>query len=123
MPSWQPNWSDVRWNWAAAEEAAAELCRVADLIEQLTAHRRRMAAEATATWRGGHRRRFDGELADIVRDAQSIAYEYRRMAAAIRTASEAARAEQLRREAERRRWWEEKRREEEEARRRQRRNR
>ncbi|MDQ7030120.1 MAG: hypothetical protein Q9O62_10265 [Ardenticatenia bacterium] len=120
MPSWQPNWSDVRWNWAVAEEAAAELSRVADLLEQLTAQRRRMAAHITATWHGGYRRRFDDELAETVRNAQTIAYEYRRMAAAIRAASQAARAEQLRREAERRRWWEEKRREEEEAARRRR---
>jgi len=118
MPSWQPNWNDVRWNWVAAEEAAAELERVASLLEHQTAYRQRVAAEATAEWRGFHRRRFDGELAELVRDAHAIAYEYRRMAAAIRRASAAARAEQARREAERRRWWEEKRREEEEARRR-----
>lgn len=49
MPNWQPNRSDVVWDWGAANDAANELERAAGLLDELTARRRRAASAATAT--------------------------------------------------------------------------
>lgn len=112
MPNWQPNWSNVVWDWGAANEAIAALHRAAGRLEESVGERQRVASEAQAEWRGRYREEFDVDLADLVRKAQSLAAEFRATANRIAAASEAARSEQSHREHERERWHREKRDEE-----------
>ena len=112
MPSWQPNWNDVHWDYGAAREAAAALRRAADLIEGMTADRRHAAAAAQADWQGRHRERFDGELDRMVSQAHDLAHECRLAADRIDRATDRARDEQHHRERERERWRQEKQEEE-----------
>jgi hypothetical protein len=104
VPNWQPNWEDVRWNWAAADAAAAELDRNADQLESNAGVWQQAAAAAALEWRGTFRSRFDSEGTDILRDAWYQAAEFRAEAASIRRASQMAREEQARRERDRARW-------------------
>ncbi len=108
MPSWTPNWNNVRWNWSAADAAIAALRRMADLLDETANERMRVAGEAQAEWRGLHRERFDGELAQILRRARDLASECRAAANRIASASQRAREEQRHRERERERWRREK---------------
>ncbi|HEX2851070.1 MAG TPA: WXG100 family type VII secretion target [Acidimicrobiales bacterium] len=112
MPSWQPNWTDVRFDHAAARAVVEELRRCARLLDDQTDHRLRLAAEATRAWRGPARDRFDGELARMKAQAADLAAALRSAARAIESAADDARLEQARRDADRRRWTEEHRREE-----------
>ncbi|MCB9120424.1 MAG: hypothetical protein M9936_02485 [Caldilinea sp.] len=112
MPNWQPNWSDVIWNWGAASAASHELRRMADRLDESAQERRQLASAAQAEWRGRFRDEFDGDLAHMVGEAQNIAAELRAAAGQIDNASDRARAEQQHRERERERWRREKREEE-----------
>lgn len=112
MPNWQPNWNNVVWDWGAANEAIAALNRAAGRLEESAVERQRVAATAQVEWRGRYRQEFDGDLAELVRKAQSLAAELRATAGRIAAASEGARSEQSRREHERARWQREKREEE-----------
>ncbi len=118
MPSWNPNWSDVRWDWGAADAAVRALRRAADSLDTLTDARIREARDAQAEWRGRFRLQFDGDLESLVRDARNLAAQYRHKADQLHGLGQRAREEQHHREDERRRWWDERRREEEEERRR-----
>ena len=77
MPSWQPNWNDVRWDWGAADDAIGSLRRVADLLEELTAERERIAFEAQRKRRGRYREEFDDHLRDLIQRARSLTEEFR----------------------------------------------
>lgn len=118
MPSWNPNWSNVHWDWGAADAAARALRNAADQLDSLTDARLREARSAQAQWRGRFRVRFDDDLTRWVRKARNVAAQFRHKADQIHGASQRAREEQHQRESERRRWWDEKRREEEEEQRR-----
>jgi uncharacterized protein YukE len=104
VPSWQPNWQDVRWNFATADLAASELDRTADALEVTSSARSQVADVATVEWRGNNRLRFDQELLGILSTAWRLAGTYRDAAAHIRQASQRARDEQARRERDRARW-------------------
>ncbi len=112
MPDWSPNWNDVRWDWGVAEDAIRHLRRAADLLEERTGERSRVAAEAQREWRGQYREEFDERLKEMVRRAREIADEFRHAADHISWASHRAWEEQQRRESARARWWDEKREEE-----------
>ena len=112
MPSWQPNWQDVVWNWGAANEAVAALNRAAGALENAVHERGGIAAGAQREWRGRFREEFDLDLNRLTQQAHSLAAEYRALANRIASASNAARSEQSHRERERQRWWNEKRDEE-----------
>ena len=118
MPSWQPNWEDVKWDWGAASNAVQALRRSADLMETTARQRMGVAHQAQTEWRGRYRLEFDDKLRYMDQRAYGIASELRALAARIASASEAARAEQSHRESERARWRSEK--EEEERRERER---
>ena len=112
MPNWQPNWSDVVWDWGAADAAINALRRAADRLDT-TAHNRQQAAlPAQREWRGRYREQFDQQLSGMANEEHRLANECRDAAGRVARASQAARDEQNRREADRRRWWEEKREEE-----------
>jgi hypothetical protein len=108
VPSWQPNWENVRWNYAAADRAASELERTADALDRTSSARSQVADRATAEWRGAYRVRFDQQLLDTLGSAWQLAGSYRESAARIRQASQWARDEQARRERDRERWRQEK---------------
>ena len=108
MPSWQPNWQDVHWNYADAERAAGELDRAAEEFDSTSDAQRPAAGTASPEWRGSYRRRFDQQLGEAQRTAWWEAGELRELAARIRRATQAARDEQARRERERERWRREK---------------
>ena len=107
MPSWQPNWEDVRFDYAGAEEAAQECDECAQFISGRHAVLGPPLAEARVEWRGVHRQRFDDETAALDRDADLLTDELRMTAAQIRAEAEEARIEQHRRELDRERWVEE----------------
>lgn len=113
MPSWQPNWSDVRFDHAQAELAIAALDRCASLLDAQTDRRVALAASAQREWRGRAREVFDDELARMLRQASSLVAAMRALGANLERAAEEARVEQRRRVEGRARWWEEKRREDE----------
>ena len=76
MPNWQPNWEDVRWNYAAADRAAAELDHAAGELEPTSDARRQVADASAAEWRGTYRRRFDQQLTETLRAAWWQAGEF-----------------------------------------------
>lgn len=104
VPNWQPNWEDVRWNYAAAERAAGELDRAADELDSTSQARRQTADDAATEWHGTYRGRFDQQTTEVLRAAWWQAGELSDAAARIRRASQWARDEQARRERERERW-------------------
>jgi hypothetical protein len=108
VPNWQPNWQDVRWNYAAADAAARQLDLTADELDSVTSARRQVAATATAEWRGTYRVRFEAQLSDTLGQEWDLSGTYREAAARVRQATQWAREEQARRERERERWRREK---------------
>lgn len=108
MPAWEPNWNDVRWDDGAANDAAIALRRAAELLEETSARRERLAREATAEWRGRYREEFDERLTHTLRKARQLAQEYRAKANEILHKSQLAYEEQKHRERERERWHREK---------------
>jgi|GEM_PF-797841 len=108
MPSWSPNWNDVRWDWYAAARAIQALQNAANKLDQSADQRQSLASAAQREWRGRYREDFDVELARMVRQAREIAAECRAAANRIANASHAAREEQQHRERERERWRREK---------------
>jgi len=112
MPNWQPNWNNVNWNHGAAGDAANELRRAADLLDETAASRSRAADKARLEWRGRYRDEFDHELAEMLRRARELAEQMRNKARDIDNAGQRAREEQRRRERDRDRWEAERREEE-----------
>lgn len=104
MPNWQPNWENVQWDHGAAEAAIAALRRAADLVDQTTGDRERVANEARAEWRGRYREQFDEQFGQMTNQARQLTGEYRNVANQIARASQWAHEEQMRRERERERW-------------------
>lgn len=109
MPSWQPNWNNVNWNYGAANDAVNELRRAADLLEESVSRRSRAADTARQEWRGRYRDEFDRDLDEMLRRARELADQMRNKAREIDNASQRAREEQRYRERERTRWENEKR--------------
>jgi uncharacterized protein YukE len=104
MPDWQPNWTDVRFDFARAEAAVAALRSTADLLNRQTDARVRLAADAQLAWRGRARDAFDVELARIVREAADLAAALRSAARSFEAAADDARLDQAHRLDARARW-------------------
>jgi uncharacterized protein YukE len=104
MPSWSPNWSDVRFDHAAAAAAIAELRRAATVVDAASDRRGSLANTATQRWEGRHRETFDDEVRRLQHDGRDLADAMRREAGRIADAAETARIEQSRREEARRQW-------------------
>jgi uncharacterized protein YukE len=104
MPGWNPNWQDVRFNYAAAAEYV-ETCRTtANGMEMWQKGRDRNARTARRDWGGPHRDTFDHERREINRQTEQLIDELRQSERSVRRAAEAARGEQLQREWDRSRW-------------------
>ena len=107
MPSWSPDWTDVRFDHALCEYAVAALRSAAARLGETATARAGAAEDARREWRGRHRETFDAELASLQRASSEL---HSRLLDAVRQlgrAAEDARDEQSRREADRRRWHEE----------------
>jgi hypothetical protein len=104
---WEPNWSDVAFDRAAAL-AAAQACRTAaaqtDAVTGGLAH---AASAASVDWEGLARVVFDTDVGHAGRALASMGEDLLALARRIEAAVEAAAAEQARRERERERWREE----------------
>ena len=61
MPTWQPNWEDVRFDYAGAEAAAADCDGCAAFVAARNVTLGPVVAAARVEWRGHHRQRFDNE--------------------------------------------------------------
>jgi uncharacterized protein YukE len=108
MPAWQPNWADVKFNFAEAEEAIGA-CRTALAV----LHERHMVLagprqHATETWDGNARKTFDVQWAQLEGLAEHASNELLATMNRIKAEADAARREQAFRESERARWYREK---------------
>ena len=108
MPNWQPNWQDVRWNFAAADAAAAALDRAAGTLDRTEASRDQVAQRAQADWFGKYSLEFMTQLSGMDTTAQSLAARLRAAAKTVRSFSGRATMEQAQRERDRARWRREK---------------
>lgn len=108
MPSWQPIWEDVSFDFVAAEDAIAECHSCARYLDERSAVLGPPIQAAREQWRGRFRNEFDDEIAELEREAASAAAELRFVAAQIQGDCVEAREEQRRREAMRQQWWVEK---------------
>ena len=104
MPTWQPNWTDVHFDFGRADAAVTALRATADLLDRQTDQRVRLAAVAQQQWQGRARTTFDGELARLVRVAADLVAALRAAARTIEAAAADARLEQARRVDDRQRW-------------------
>lgn len=104
-----PNWNDVCWNWAAAEEAVNKLHHVANELTNLRQTRGEKATlvleEASGPYRDQFSEGFDTKELVI----RGICFDCYRLASRISALSEQAREEQNRRERARERWRQEQR--------------
>jgi len=104
VPSWQPNWEDVRFDHAAAVEAA-EACRRGATTADATAQAVTAAApSASRDWSGSLSDDFRRELPELGDELSARHGELNALARQIEAAGDEARAEQARREQQRERW-------------------
>lgn len=113
MPTWQPNWEDVDFDYEAAWAAIAECHSAAGALDTgFTGFAAAVSAlETDGAWVGAYRLDFDDARAIVATDAGATADELRTLAGAIEDAIYEAASEQAHRERERERWHEEKARE------------
>jgi hypothetical protein len=104
MPNWSPNWTDVRWDHAAANAAITALNQAAAALESGNTERIRQARLAVEEWSGPHRVTFDEYLTKVLKEGGDLATAYRKAAQDIANASLKATEEQNRRVRERQRW-------------------
>jgi len=96
------NQNDVRFDYAAAGELAAEFRSTAMAVDTQTIERDRLSTTAQVEWRGRSSEDFDQRLRTGIRDGQMLADKLRRVARLLDQAANNARAEQARREKARR---------------------
>ena len=118
MPNWSPNWTDVRWDHAAANAAITALNQAASALDSGNSERIRQAQIAVEEWAGPHRVTFDEYLQRVLKEGGDLATAYRRAAQNIANASQQATEEQNRRNRDRLRWENEKEQEQREERKR-----
>lgn len=104
MPDWQPPWSDIRFDHAAARHAS-EVCRAASRrIRSEWSAREALAREASTDWAGRYRDDFDRNFATQQRWLVHLAARLVAQADRIDRAAETASQMQSDREAARERW-------------------
>ena len=104
MPSWNPNWSDVRFDHVAAEQAADACERAARVLITAGAERRQLVQLAVASGHGPAIDALARRNAAVLVTESTVAASLRSTAARLRSASQAAAGDQAHREAERLRW-------------------
>ncbi len=104
MPSWQPNWTDVQFDYQAAYTAIANCYGCIAFMESRAHGLVPVRAQATREWRGRYREEFDTESARLDRIAVDVIGQLRSAAHGIQAEIDAAESEQRFRVAERARW-------------------
>jgi hypothetical protein len=104
MPTWQPNWTDVDFDFVGAEVAISECRMLRHVLEDRDPMLDRPLAIAREEWRGPKRIAFDEYEAELRSDVHRLIEELRtieqRIAAEITNASD----EQVRRVRQRVQW-------------------
>jgi hypothetical protein len=104
MPGWSPNWGDVQFDYAAAQDYV-DSCRVlASTLREWLHERANLAKRARKHWEGPHRDRFDRDFERIQREASAIADQLTQSAHSVLRAADEARSEQSRRVWQRAEW-------------------
>lgn len=106
-PTWQPDWTDVRFDHAAAAEAARACRRAARRLTELAVERTGLDGAATLEWRGRYRGDFDHVRGVHQRWTARLVDDLRAQADRLEAAADTARSLQRQREEERARWREE----------------
>lgn len=89
---------DVRFDWNAANDAAATCRQAANRMDGRNARRGSAARRAQAGWSGEHAETFEGLFPGELRAGQDLATILRDVASSIDRAASEARTEQRRRE-------------------------
>ena len=104
MPNWQPNWSDVTFDYQAAYSAIANCYGCVACMESRAHGIVPVRAQAVREWRGRYRAEFDVESSRLDRIGVDVVAQLHAAAHGIQLEIEAAEAEQRFRVAERGRW-------------------
>ena len=104
MPDWSPNWSDVRFDHAAAEAAAAACERAARVVAEAAGTNEAAVRMATADAEGPRITRLVARFGRLQDQARTVQAHLRHTAAELRAASARARADQTARLDARERW-------------------
>jgi len=91
--------TDVHFNQADAQEAAAECARAARLLRDTTSRRRSLAEQTLAAGRGPWREQLLAQMALVDHGSAELETRLRGLADALHHASARARTDQLNREA------------------------
>jgi hypothetical protein len=104
MPTWQPNWTDVDFDFAGAEVAIAECRMLRHVLEDRDPMLDPPLAIARAEWRGPKRIVFDEFEAELRRDVHRLIEELRTIEQRLATDITNASDEQVRRVRQRVQW-------------------
>jgi hypothetical protein len=104
MPSWQPNWVDVRFDHNAANVAAAELRTVSRRLDEQNQLRSELAINASEEWRGANNVHWTAAKARLTSDTATLSAQLLSAAQQIEAAGAAAQREQQRRNTQRDHW-------------------
>ena len=94
MPTWSPNWVDVRFDQGAAIDAVAALRSAARRLDDQAGQRAALVESADAEWRGPNRDRFMQNIDVLRRDASALAQQMRMDASAVDSSAASATVEQ-----------------------------
>jgi len=107
MPSWQPNWIDVAFDYIGAAVAIDTLTGVSRQLKHQLDIRGSLMSQALEQWSGPGHDRWVEVQQQLVAEHLELASMLRDDARGIEVAARAARREQTNREAEREVWWRE----------------
>ena len=104
MPNWQPDWTDVQFDYQSAYEAISTCYGCMAFLESREQALAPARERATAEWRGRYRLEFDSEAAYLECIAQDVVDQLRHCIRGVHNEIAAAEALQRFRVAERIRW-------------------
>ncbi len=104
MPTWQPNWTDVQFDYQAAYETIGNCYGCLAFLESRNHNLASARAQATREWRGRYREEFDTESARLDRFAFDVMSQLRAAVEGVYAEIASAELEQRIRIADRTRW-------------------
>jgi hypothetical protein len=106
MPNWDPNWEDVQFDHAAAQDAANECTLAAGALDNAAtgAATARTTLTNNGSWYGAHQVEFHVAEENLRTEMGQTRLELLELARHIADAANRARAQQVFRESERARW-------------------
>jgi hypothetical protein len=104
MPTWQPNWVDVQFDFAGADAAIAECRMLRHVFEDRDSVLAGPLALAREEWRGPKRALFDTAEAVVKKDVRELIEELRHMEERTAAAIASANNEQVVRVRQRAQW-------------------